>query len=128
MKKEMFYGSNSLIFQNAKALRKQPTDAERNLWMHLRTRPKGYKFRRQHPAGNFILDFYCHALKLAIEADGNIHEDELVKKMDYERQSMLEKDGICFLRFTNYEIMQQFADVTKEIDEALDRCSRNIPK
>ncbi len=123
MKKEMFYGSNSLIFQNAKELRKQPTDAERILWMHLRTRPKGYKFRRQHPAGNFILDFYCHALKLAIEADGNIHEMESVKIEDCERQSILEKQGIKFLRFKNQEIMLCLPDVIKKIEDVIDMIS-----
>jgi very-short-patch-repair endonuclease len=126
MKKEMFYGAGSTIFQNAKELRKQPTDAERVMWMHLRTRPKGYKFRRQHPSVNFILDFYCHSSKLAIEADGSIHEGELEKAMDHERQSMLEKDGIKFLRFTNQEIMQDFTEVIKKTDEVIDKWSIDI--
>ena len=124
----MFYGAGNLIFKNAKSLRKQPTDAERILWIHLRTRPKGYKFRRQHPAGNFILDFYCHALKLAIEADGAVHEEESVKSNDQERQIMLEKDGIRFLRFTNHEIMQHLTDIIKKIEHAIDLCTKNVPQ
>ena len=96
MKKEMFYSAGNLVFQNAKYLRRRPTDAERMLWMHLRTRPKGYKFRRQHPAGNFILDFYSHALKMAIEADGNIHEKESVKIDDREGNQYLKSRGLSF--------------------------------
>lgn len=126
MKKEMFYSAGSIIFQSAKMLRNQPTDAERIPWMYLRSRPKAYKFRRQHPAGNFILDFYCHSLKLAIEADGTVHDNELVKNADHERQSMLERDGIKFLRFRNHEIIQQFNNVIKKIDDAIDKCSKNI--
>ena len=93
MKKKMFYSAEATIFQRAKELRNQPTDAERILWMHLRTRPKGYKFRRQHPAGNYILDFYCHSLKLAIEADGLIHNEKEVIQADNERQSVMEREG-----------------------------------
>ena len=128
MKKEMFYSAGNLVFQNAKQLRKQPTDAERIIWMHLRTRPKGYKFRRQHPAGNFILDFYCHALKMAIEADENIHERESVKIDDRERQSILEKQGIKFLRFTNQEIMLYLPDVIKKIEDVIDMISTKTPQ
>ena len=96
--------------------------------MHLRTRPKGYKFRRQHPAGNFILDFYCHALKMAIEADENIHERESVKIDDRERQSILEKQGIKFLRFTNQEIMLYLPDVIKKIEDVIDMISTKTPQ
>ena len=65
-------------------------------------------------------------MKLAIEVDGSIHEGELEKAMDHERQSMLEKNGIKFLRFRNYEIMQQFTEVIKKIDEAIDKWSIDI--
>jgi imidazole glycerol-phosphate synthase subunit HisF len=123
MKNKMFDGAGNLIFQNAKALRKQPTDAERMLWMHLRTRPGGHKFRRQHPAGNFILDFYCHALKLAIEVDGSVHNDAQVKLDDQERQTILENTGITVIRFTNTEIMQQMESVMNRIEEAIAKCS-----
>lgn len=86
----MFYSAGPLIFQRAREPRHNPTDAERILWLHLRTRPKGQKFRRQHPIGNDIVDFYFHQLKLVIEFDGSIHDLIDVIKKDKERQSILE--------------------------------------
>jgi len=123
MKKKMFYDAGATIFQRAKELRNQPTDAERIMWMHLRTRPKGYKFRRQHPVGNYILDFYCHALKLAIEVDGSIHNEEEVIQADNERQKNLETEGIKFIRFTNKEIMINLHEVIGKINFVIDECS-----
>jgi len=120
MKKEMFYSAGPIIFQRAKELRNRLTDAERVLWMHLRTKPKGYKFRRQHPAGNYILDFYCHALKLAIEADGDIHTKEKVQDADRERQKNLESEGIYVIRFTNKEILMNMKSVTEQINATID--------
>jgi len=89
-------------------------------FMHLRTKPKEYKFRRQHPAGNYILDFYCHALKLAIEADGDIHNKEKVREADRERQKNLESEGIYVIRFTNKEILMNMKSVTEQINATLD--------
>ena len=120
----MFYDAGATIFQRAKELRNQPTDAERIMWMHLRTRPKGYKFRRQHPVGNYILDFYCHALKLAIEVDGSIHNEEEVIQADNERQKNLEAEDIRFIRFTNKEIMINLHEVIGKINFVIDECSQ----
>ena len=62
---------------NARTQRKAMTGAERALWQHLRGRAfGGYKFRRQHVLGPYILDFYCPELHLAIEVDGSPHADE----------------------------------------------------
>jgi imidazole glycerol-phosphate synthase subunit HisF len=124
MKKEMFYSATAPIFKRAKELRNQPTDAERILWMHVRTRPAGYKFRRQHPVGNYILDFYCHQLKLAIEVDGSIHHIEEVMQEDQERQSVIEKEGIRFIRVSNDEIMQHMNTVIEKINFSIDECQR----
>ena len=124
MQKKMFYGSDANIFQRAKELRNQPTDAERILWMHLRTRPQGYKFRRQHPVGNYILDFYCHALKLAIEIDGPIHSTQEAIQADNERQTILEREEIRFIRFTNDEIMMNLNAVIEKINFVIDECSK----
>ena len=124
MKKEMFYNAGAMIFERAKELRNQPTDAERILWMYLRTRPGGYKFRRQHPAGNYILDFYCHQLKLAIEADGSILDNEENKIADIERQSYIESIGITIIRFTNNEIQRHMESVIENINFTIDECQR----
>jgi len=116
----MFYSASPIIFQRAKELRNQLTDAERILWMHLRTKPKGYKFRRQHPAGNYILDFYCHALKIAIEVDGNIHNEEKAQEADRKRQKNLEAEGICVIRFSNKAVMTNIEYVNEQINAAID--------
>jgi len=126
MKKKMFYGAGVTIFQNAKDLRNHPTDAERILWMHLRTRPGGCKFRRQHPAWNYILDFYCHSLKLAIDVDGSIHHEEEHMQNDIGRQKNLEAQGIQFIRFTNEEIIANLDNVIEKIDIVIDECQEKM--
>ena len=97
----MFLGASNLIFENAKSLRYNPTNAELVLWGYLKQRPLGFKFRRQHPIASFIADFYCHELKLIIEVDGAVRADSEVAINDMERQTFLEASGIHFLRFTN---------------------------
>jgi len=76
----------------------------------------GYRFRRQHPVGNFIVDFYCHKLKLVIEADGSIHNSEEAKIRDEERQKILETEGIKVIRFTNAEILKNGEEVIEKIN------------
>ena len=66
----MFEGALHLIFENAKQLRKNMTNAEIALWIHLKGGMHGFKFRRQHPIAVYIADFYCHKVKLIIEVDG----------------------------------------------------------
>ncbi len=100
----MFLGASNLIFGNAKELRKNLTHSEMILWGYLRTKPFGHKFRRQHPLGIYIADFYCHSLKPVIEVDGDIHLDADVKANDEQRQIILESDGLRILRFRNEEI------------------------
>ena len=121
MKKQMFYGANPLIFQRAKELRNRLINAEQVLWMQLRTKPKGYKFRRQHPAANYILDFYCHALKIAIEVDGAIHNKEKIQEADRKRQKNLETDGIYVIRFSNKDVMTNIDYVNEQINIAIDK-------
>jgi imidazole glycerol-phosphate synthase subunit HisF len=94
------------------------------LWMHLRTKPGGYKFRQQHPLGNYIPDFYCHPLKLAIEADGSIHDKEENRNADMERQTILEAEGIRVIRFTNNEIQKCFEAVIEKINLVINECQR----
>jgi cyclase len=90
---KMFREASPLIFERAKALRSQPTHAEEVLWEYLRAKPNGCKFRRQHPIGPFIADFYCHPAKLVIEVDGGIHNNAEVKLMDRSKQWTIEKKG-----------------------------------
>jgi very-short-patch-repair endonuclease len=69
----MHENASHFVFELARELRRNMTDAENKLWNHLKHGVGGLKFRRQHPLKNYIADFYCHKLKLIIEADGGIH-------------------------------------------------------
>ena len=68
----MHAGAKPELFRFAEKLRANMTEEEKKLWAYLRSKPKGFKFRRQHPFSQYILDFYCHKAQLAIEIDGNI--------------------------------------------------------
>jgi len=100
----MFGGATNLLFARASELRRQQTFAEDILWQYLKTKPRSFKFRRQHVYGIYILDFYCHKLSLVIEVDGSIHNKEDVKKNDEVRQKHLEENNLTVLRFTNDDI------------------------
>ncbi len=115
----MFQKANPLIFANAKQLRNNLTDAEVILWEYLRTKPFGYKFRRQHPIQQFIADFYCHSLQLIIEADGEIHQKMENKIADEERDSALHSSGIKVIRFSNKEIFNSMETVISKITAAI---------
>lgn len=106
---------NSKLVERAKELRKNPTPAEKKLWQYyLRT----FKFRvlRQRPIDNFIVDFYCAALKLVIEVDGDSHFTAEGQAYDLERTRILQSYGLRVVRFTNAQVMNYFADVCGEIE------------
>ncbi len=91
-------------------LRNNSTDAERALWQKLRGRQlDGMKFRRQHPFGDYILDFACLETKLAIELDGGQHAEAVA--YDNERTRTLEKSGFVVLRFWNNEVFENMDGV-----------------
>ena len=120
----MFHGASNLLFQKAKELRNNMTHSELVLWEYLRQHPQGMKFRRQHPIGIYIVDFYCHKLKLVIEVDGSIHNLEAVKKEDEERQKQLETDGLKVVRFTNEEILKNEEIVIQKINLLITELSK----
>jgi len=115
----MFSGAEKLLFEKASELRRNQTFAEELLWNYLRTKPHGFKFRRQHPFYCYILDFYCHSLKLAIEVDGSIHDLEEVKEKDQIRQQQLEREGLTFLRFSNNEVKLKSEEAIQQIETFL---------
>jgi very-short-patch-repair endonuclease len=112
------------LSENMKArsreLRNEPTEAEKKLWAHLRRVQLGAKFRRQHPLGPFILDFYCHGAKLAVEVDGGGHSEKEQAEYDAERTDALSAEGIRVLRFWNSEVMENIEGVLEKIREALE--------
>ena len=95
-----------LTFKRARALRRDMSLPEVVLWEHLRGRRlNGLRFRRQHPIGPYILDFYCSSARLAIEVDGASHDFQERVRHDEQRQSWLAKRGIRTLRFNAKEIL-----------------------
>lgn len=79
----------------------------------------GAKFRRQHPVAPYVLDFYCHELKLAIELDGGQHNEEQGLAHDRQRTAFLEAQGITVLRFWNNDVFQQPENVLEAIYHAV---------
>lgn len=112
----MFEGASHLIFANAKKLRKNMTDAEKALWIHLKAGINGLKFRRQHPIGIYVADFFCHKAKLIIEIDGGIHNDPDIQKSDEQREKDLKNMGYNIIRFSNEDIYKNPERVIKEIE------------
>jgi inosine/xanthosine triphosphate pyrophosphatase family protein/very-short-patch-repair endonuclease len=100
----------------ARQLREQQTDAESLLWSLLRDRRLGgFKFRRQHPVAPYVLDFYCHDVKLAIELDGGQHNTEEEKQHDAHRSEFLANQGIRVVRYWNHEVMHETESVLESI-------------
>ena len=90
----------------AKRLRKTQTEAEEILWSQLRSRRLGgAKFRRQHPIGRYIADFYCHSASLVVEIDGGIHNQADRAEYDGVRDDTLIQGGLKVLRLNNEQIL-----------------------
>ncbi len=109
--------TSAAVQQRAKELRQQMTPAEKALWQRLRAkRLNGLKFRRQHPLGPFIADFYCAAHRLAVEIDGGIHD--LQAERDQARTEQFEAYGYRVIRFSNAQVEQDIETVLAEIAAA----------
>ena len=101
----------------ARQMRRDATPSEERLWQRLRNcQVEGLKFRRQHPVGRFIVDFYCAEARLVIEVDGPIHE--YTPDDDAVRQEFLESQGLRLLRLSNAEVDASLAKVLGSIAEA----------
>ena len=119
-KKPMNHQAKATMFERARLLRQNETPAEKKLWTHLKDKQlDGIKFRRQHPIGRYILDFYCHKNKLGIEIDGGYHQDKLQQWVDKDRTQYLEELGLRVIRFTNEEVMSQIERVLDKILDAV---------
>jgi len=89
------------------------TQPERTLWALLRRNELGWHFRRQHPVGPYILDFYCAAAKLAVEVDGPVHQEQTDR--DRRRTAWLEQEGFRVIRFSSEEVEARPAAVLATI-------------
>jgi very-short-patch-repair endonuclease len=109
-------------------LRKKATEPERILWRHLRNRNfAGYKFRRQHPFEDYVLDFYCPSAKLAIELDGGGHNYRAGQIRDQTRSEFLARHRIVVLRFWNHQVRQELDSVLRAIWFGLEQRQKNNP-
>ena len=111
--------------EKRRRLRNNMPPAELLLWSRLRRRQiHGCRFRRQYSVGPYVLDFYCPALKLAIELDGESHFLEGAQGHDRDRQGYIEAFGIAFRRFTNTEVFEDLDAVLAAIDQAVQLLSK----
>jgi very-short-patch-repair endonuclease len=95
-------------------LRKNPTEAEKILWQEVRGKKVGnLRFHRQYSVGPYILDFFCPAIRLAIELDGDQHKD--AKEYDLERDAFLKEKAITTIRFWNDEVFRNLPAVLEKI-------------
>ncbi len=107
------YPSKRMI-DRARGLRKASLSPEQLLWTALRNEQiGGLKFRRQHPIGPYVVDFYCHAAGLVVEVDGFSHDEKVLQ--DAERTKCLEGRGLRVLRVTNDDVMGNLDGVTREL-------------
>jgi very-short-patch-repair endonuclease len=89
------------------------------LWQQLRKEPDGVRFRRQHPAGPYVLDFFCATANLAIEVDGEAHNFGNRPQRDLERDAWLNDQGVRVLRIPAVEVLKNFDGVLQLISVAL---------
>jgi very-short-patch-repair endonuclease len=107
---------NPKLTQRAKELRNNLTKAEELLWNAFLKNHK-YRFRRQKQIDNYIVDFYCAKLKLALEIDGDIHNSLDRIQYDKERTEVIGTYGILLIRFSNEDVFERFEYVCKSIND-----------
>ena len=110
------YNSQNIVL--AKSLRKNATKEENHLWYDFLSSYK-IRFQRQKAIGNFIADFYCHKAKLVIEIDGSQHFSKEGRQKDEFRTEILEEFGLKVIRFTNFQVSDNFFGVCCYIDKVV---------
>ena len=119
----LYYGNRELV-RRARVLRSNMTRAEIILWSRLRSKQiNGYKFRRQQPLLDYIVDFYCDDLKLIIEVDGEIQSLNEKPKYDLKRDNILKINGYHIIRLTNLEIE---TEINSTINKIISYISENL--
>ena len=101
---------------NARRLRKEMTDSERNLWTRLRRKQiMDVRFYRQKPLGPYIVDFYAPKAKIVVEVDGSQHMEEEAEQKDVERDKYLKSQNLSVLRFNNLQVLKEMDSVIEII-------------
>ena len=116
----MLYGASKRTFEFAAYLRENLTPAERMLWYQLQKNALGFRFRCQHPIWKYVVDFYCHPVKLVVELDGSIHTIEDIMLNDMDREENLISLGVELIRFPNDLIFDDTELVIKQIKEKIE--------
>ena len=112
------YRDDAITRERRRELRRQATKPERLMWAALRNhRLGGLKFRRQHPIGIYIVDFFCAEKQTVVEIDGDYHD--YVQEDDLERQRYLEARGLTIIRFSNDEVLQHYEAVVEGLARQL---------
>ena len=114
-----------LLKDFARYNRREMTEGETVLWNALRKELKSYRFRRQHPIGDYIADFICLSEKLVIEVDGGYHETPEQQYADQLRTEFLQKRDFRVIRFTNEEVIFDTKDTIIRIKEILTNTDSN---
>jgi very-short-patch-repair endonuclease len=114
MKRNNLISYNQELKAKARRLRNESTFSEILLWLKIKGKTFGYEFHRQVPINEYIVDFYCHELRLAIEIDGCSHDN----KYDYDqlRQKKLEFLGVRFIRFNDIDVKRNMNDVLRALE------------
>ena len=107
---------NADLTQNARNLRKNMTKEERHLWYDF-LRDYSVRFLRQKVIDNYVVDFYCHKAKIAVEIDGSQHFSDEGMLKDIFRTEILEEIGLKVIRFTNKQVNENFQGVCEYIDQ-----------
>ena len=110
--------------ERARGLRRKMTPPELRLWNALKTRPEGFKFRRQHDLDPYILDFFCHEAALAIEVDGLSHQLGHNPQRDLRRDAWCSEQGIYTLRIAAIDVRDNLEGVVSHIVE---HCRQRSP-
>jgi very-short-patch-repair endonuclease len=110
---------NSVLRERARQLRKESTLSEVLLWQKIKNRSFGVQFHRQVPMLDYIVDFYCHEIMLAIEVDGSSHDNK--QEYDAKRQQRLEYEGVVFIRFLDIDIKKNMINVLESIQEKINQ-------
>ncbi len=117
--KKLYISYNPKLVEEARKNRKNQTQAEKKMWLNILKNRQftNYKFLRQKPLDNFIVDFYCAELMLAIEIDGDSHATQ--KEYDILRSEKLEAHGIKVIRYTNSDVISNIEGVYRDLKEKL---------
>ena len=112
-------GASKEIILKARMLRKKMTKTEKLFWERVRKKQLGQLFRRQHPMGIYIVDFYCHQSKLIIEIDGDYHNRSSQIEQDYWRDETLKNSGFKILRFTDQEVLMNLDQLIEIVKNSM---------